>query len=51
MVFIIAIASFGWYSVVGKRRSYPVDTSTRTILSPGGSVGFTTDGTTLLSTI
>lgn len=51
MIFIISIVNFGWYTVVGKRVAPPIDVTTRTVLSPGGTAGFSTDGTTLLSTI
>lgn len=48
---IALVFVFGWYSVIGKRVAPPIDTTRHTILSPGGLAGFTTDGTTLLSTI
>lgn len=48
---VVIVLTFGWYSVVGRRVAPPIDTESRTVLSPDGIAGFTTDGTTLLSTI
>lgn len=50
MVFIIAVARFGWYSIIGKRSAGSV-TLDSTLLSPDGVAGFTVDGTTLLSVL
>ncbi len=46
-ILLIPVFTLGWYTIIGKRRSREINY----ILSPDGSIGFTTDGTTLISTI
>lgn len=43
--------AFGWYSVIGRRVAPPIDVNAGTFLSYDGTSRFTTDGTSILSTI